>query len=117
MHRTVASSGTASRGGAFGGQRRLWSGVTAGFDQRGRTVGAGGWASCAGSGSTTATGSPISIAVSGLGVRPPRSPHDVLLVVKERVTHPAHVVSFELHVERVHHELPLSRLHVRHHSE
>src|SRR5687767_763368 len=36
------------------------------------------------------------------------SAHHVLLVVKERITHPAHVVAFELHVKRVHHELALA---------
>src|SRR6266568_7920885 len=98
-HRTFASSGTVSRGGLRGGQPRLWSGVTAGFDQRAKTVGAGGAAAAAGWGSATATGSPISTA---------RLPHDVLLVMKQRIAHPAYVVPLELHVERVHHELALA---------
>ena len=47
----------------------------------------------------------------------PRSPHDVFHIVKQWITHPAHVVAFELHIERVHHELAFTHVLVRHHAE
>src|SRR6266545_4506082 len=50
---------------------------------------------------------------SSTSVKTASSPHDVLLVVKQRIPHPAYVVPLELDVERIHHKLALAHIGTR----